>query len=186
MKCTRIFIFACLLWGLACIKHVFFPEVFWPSSCLAVNDTKQIEISVPQELQASLQEDEGCRFWQAKCDRFFVDAHLQPLGDKPVELTDPTPPERVYKTLARYRVKDVVLKDAQLMWVDDYPVWKYEFSGQKDGKAYDMVAASYLISHNRYIVTYFYHAGSETARDDALHSIKSLQDSKRTEKVEDQ
>ena len=65
----------------------------------------------------------------------FVDAHLQPWGDEPVELVaDPTPPERVYKTLARYKVKDVVLKEADLMAIDGRPVWRYEFTGQKDGK----------------------------------------------------
>ena len=71
----------------------------------------------------------------SKMQPLFVDAHLQPWGDEPVELVaDPTPPERVYKTLARYKVKDVVLKEADLMAIDGRPVWRYEFIGQKDGK----------------------------------------------------
>lgn len=185
VKHTRIFILACLLWGMACLKYVVFPEVFWPSSCLPVNDTSQIEMQVPRELKALPGEDEDCKVWQAKCNRFFVDAHLQPWGDEPVELVaDPTPPERVYKTLARYKVKDVVLKEADLMAIDGRPVWRYEFTGQKDGKAYEIVAASYPIAHNSYIVTYFYHAGSEAARDDVLRSIESLQVTDRKAKGE--
>lgn len=140
---------------------------------------------VPRELKALPWEDEDCKVWQAKCNRFFVDAHLQPWGDEPVELVaDPTPPERVYKTLARYKVKDVVLKEADLMAIDGRPVWRYEFTGQKDGKAYEIVAASYPIAHNSYIVTYFYHAGSEAARDDVLRSIESLQVTDRKAKGE--